>query len=132
MTLLWMSCLPSMRICSLMVMKAILSLASVSSNGDNLAERSAEAGELADDQAVSEFESAHQVIKPSALGRRHGRGGGLNKLVDPEAVPAGIFEDGEALALHVLAAGRNSEIGDGFHGSVYGKRFLALYLTLSG
>ena len=46
------------------------------------------------------------------------------KLVDPEAVPAAILEDADALALHVLAARRNSEIGDGFHGSVYGNRRL--------
>ena len=66
------------------------------------------------------------------MGEVRARGGGFDEVVDLEATLAGIFEDGEALALHVLAGGRNSEIGDGFHGSVYRKRFLALYLTLAG
>ena len=39
------------------------------------------------------------------------------------------YEKDETLALHILAGGQNSEIGDGFHGSVHGKRFLSLYLT---
>ena len=54
-------------------------------HGDDLAEQTAEPGELADNQATSEFESAHQVIEPAALGRRHGRGGRFDKNVNPEA-----------------------------------------------
>ena len=38
--------------------------------GDDLAERSAKAGELADDQAVSGFEGAHQVIERAVETRR--------------------------------------------------------------
>ena len=43
----------------------------------------------------------------------------------------GILDDGEAQALHLLAGGPNWGIGDGFLGSVYGKRFRALHLTLA-
>ena len=81
---------------------------------DDLAKTAAEPGELADNQAVSGFENSHQVVKPATVGRRPRRGGRFDELVDPEAVLPGILVDGEALALHVLAGGGDSEIGDGF------------------
>ena len=78
-------------------------------HGEDLAEGAAEPGEIVDDEPVAGFEGAHQVIEAAALGRRACRGGGFDELVDLEAVPAGILEDGEALALHVLAGW---ELGD--------------------
>ena len=35
---------------------------------------------------------------------------------DAEVVFACVFEDGEALAAHVLLRGRDPQIGNGFHG----------------
>ena len=80
-------------------------------------------------RTVAGFENTHQVVEPTALRRRRSRGSSFDKFVDLQVVLAGILEDGEALALNVLAGSRNSEIGNGFHGSVDGRRFQPITRT---
>ena len=58
----------------------------------------------------------HQLVEPAALFRSLSRGGRLDEIVDAEVVFAGVLEDGEALAAHVLLRGRDPQIGNGFHG----------------
>ena len=64
----WMSCLPSMRICSLMAMKAMPSLASVSSIAAAWpSERPSRESSLRTSRS-SGFESVHQVVEPIMVG----------------------------------------------------------------
>lgn len=82
-------------------------------DGDALAERPSEPGEFAHGEAFSGLEDSDHPVEPAVF-----RGGlppcrCLDEVVDLEAVFAGIFENGEALAACVLPCGR--KIGNGFH-----------------
>ena len=85
---------------------------------DGFAEGSAEAGQFADDKAVARFERAHELVETPALGVGTRRRGSLDELVDSEALPPGVLEDGEALAAGILLAGGDAQVGDGFHRAV--------------
>ena len=85
-------------------------------DGDDLTQRSAEPGQLGDDQLVARLQDGHQLIEPAAGFGGPSRGGRFDKVVDVEVVLAGVLENGETLAASVLLRGRDPEIGDGFHG----------------
>ena len=115
MTLVGMSRLPSTRMFSFSATKEMPALASASRMATDLTQRAAEPGEFADDQAVAALEAVQQLVAPAAfLGSLPG-GGRLDEVVDPEVVLAGVLEDGEALAAHVLLRGRDPQVGDGSH-----------------
>ena len=85
-------------------------------HGDDLTQRPAEPGELADDQAVAALQDARQLVEPTALLGCLSGGGCLDEVVDVEVVLPRVLQDGEALAARVLLRGRDAQIGDGLHG----------------
>ena len=85
--------------------------------GDDLTQRPTEPGEFADDQTVAALEDVSSARRARRrFFRSLSRGGRLDEIVDAEVVFAGVLEDGEALAAHVLLRGRDPQIGNGFHG----------------
>ena len=116
MTLVWKSCLPSTRMFSLIAMKATPAFTKPSRTVTIWpSERPSLKSSLTTRQAVAAVENADQFTKPTALCRGLSPCCCLDEVVDLEAVYAGIFENGEALAACILLRHRDPEIGDGFH-----------------
>ena len=83
-------------------------------DGDDLIQRATEPGEFADDQTGRCAGGRSSARRAAALFGSLSGGGRLDEIVDEEVVFAGVLEDGEALAAHVLLRGRDPQIGNGF------------------
>ena len=76
-----------------------------------MAQAAAQAGQLANDQAVPGLQGAQQFLD-APLGRSLARRGlGLDEAVDGEPLLPGVVQDGELLVGQVLGAGRNTQVG---------------------
>ena len=82
---------------------------------DHLAERSPQAGQLADDQPVPSGQLAHQLVKSSVLPRRSTGRLRLEEAVDLKSLLPRVFEDGEPLAPDILVRRRHPEVREVFH-----------------
>ena len=105
MTLVWISRLPSTRMFSLIGDERDARLCEAVKDGGEQAERAPEPGKFAHDKAVAALENTDQFIKPTALCRGLSPCCCLDEVVDLEAVFAGIFENGVALASCILLWG---------------------------
>ena len=99
-------------------------------DGDDLTQRSAEPGQLGDDQLVARLQDGHQLIEPAAGFGGPSRGGRFDKVVDVEVVLAGVLENGETLAASVLLRGSRPGDRRRFSRSVDGIRFQVFYWTV--
>ncbi len=88
-----------------------------------------EAGQFADDKAVARFERAHELVETPALDVGACRRGGLDELVDSEALAPGVLEDGGAPGAGILLAGGHVQVGDGFRRAVGATMVPVLNLT---
>ena len=59
------------------------------------------------------------------------RGGCFDEIVDPEALAAGVLDDGDALAAGILLGGGHAQVGDGFHVAADGTVSPALNVTFA-
>ena len=90
MTLVWMSRRPSKRLFSLDRDEDDAGLGDGVEHGDDFAEGAAEAGELADDEAVAGLKRGHELVKPPAQCVGAGGRGALDEVVDAQALAASV------------------------------------------
>jgi hypothetical protein len=98
-----------------------LSLHQLVNDLDHLAQATAQAGQLADDQTIPRRQQAQQFLDAPLVAPLPGGGLRFDEAVDAEALLPRVVEDGELLVGQVLGTGGNTQVGDGFHGPGYEK-----------
>ena len=101
---------------SLIADEADLPLHQLVDDLDHLAQAAAQAGQLADDQAVPRGQRAEQLLDTPLVPALPRGGLRLDEAVDGEPLLPRVVEDGELLVGQVLGTGRNPQVGDRFHG----------------
>ena len=101
--------------------EADLPLHQVVDDLNHLAQAAAQAGQLADDQAVPHDQRAKQLVDTPLVPALSRGGLRLDEAVDGESLLPRVVEDGQLLVGQVLGTCRNPQVGDRFHAPRYEK-----------